>query len=199
LAEIHALELDLDRAEPAECDRADDPVGADGHPDGLVHSSRVGEIGVELRIGGEPELSQRVGDELAEALGVPRAERDDARREPLELGRRVDVRERVGIELDDPGVQFGECVTELEVTGLQTTFEHRQHTAPKRAGERPGLRNGGIGAGVGERAQVAGSHERRVDRQNDGEVVAGRAQSRDEAGDRGAHVRAVVEQSEGEI
>src|SRR5439155_24500093 len=67
-SEVHALQLQCRVAEIAERDRADDLVTAHGDPRGGVVPARIGEVLVELGIGREAELSERVRAETPEGV-----------------------------------------------------------------------------------------------------------------------------------
>ena len=126
---------------------------------------------------------------------VLRRERDD--RWGLELGElrsRVDVHEPGGRQLDDAGVEVGERVAQRELACGEPPVEHGERGLSVRAGQRPARRRGGVGAGGREGVEVLPTQERRVDRDRDDQVVRRRPQTGDEAGDRRAHVRPVIQE-----
>jgi DNA primase len=75
--QVHALQLERALVEPAQRDAAEDLVVVDRDPQRGVCPGRVVEVGIDLGIGLETELAQRLSDERAEAVRVGRLERDD--------------------------------------------------------------------------------------------------------------------------
>jgi len=75
--EVHALQLDPAVTEVAQRDRADDVRVVERDPQCRVRRLRIVEVGVELRIGLEAELAQRLRDQRAKAVCVRGLERND--------------------------------------------------------------------------------------------------------------------------
>jgi hypothetical protein len=85
---------------------------------------------------------------------------------------------------------------ERELAAAQPPFELRQHRARVGAGQRPRLRHRDLRA---EQAQRLGADVGAVDRQDHAHVVRRCAQAGDDAGDRRAHVAAVVDDGERQL
>ena len=83
--QVHPLQLTLGRSELAQRDGADDLAVGHRDPERLVGAGRIGKVGIDLGVGLEPELAQRLRDERAKAGFVHRLEGDDAGLEPFEL------------------------------------------------------------------------------------------------------------------
>src|SRR5207253_5143487 len=66
--QIHALELELARAEVAQRDRADHLGTAQRDPERGVGGAGIVEVSVELWVGLEAELTKRLGDERAKPV-----------------------------------------------------------------------------------------------------------------------------------
>src|SRR6266540_1951702 len=69
-------------AEVAQGHRADHGIAVDRNPQGCVGRGRVVEVRVQLRVGREAELPQRLGHERAKAVDVARLERHDRHAAP---------------------------------------------------------------------------------------------------------------------
>src|SRR6478735_6105013 len=109
---------------------------------------------------------------------------------------RIDVGELCGVDSDNSRPQLVERFVERELAVGEAALEHGERSSAVGAREGAGLRHRDLFAGGGERGECLRLDARRVDREHDAELVRGRTQAGDEAGDRGARVGAVVRERE---
>ena len=137
-------------------------------------------------------IPPRVGaddDHAADVLARARPVRDLRR---VEVARRVHVQEHALGELDDIRVD----AAQRQLPARDARLELGQQRSRVRARERPRLRHR---LGLGENAERVGSDERAVDRKREADVVRRRPQARDDAEDRRALLRSVVEHRERQL
>ncbi len=98
-----------------------------------------------------------------------------------ELPGPVHVHEQLRRQLDLGDVELGERVAELQLARREAPLEHRERAPAVRAGERAGLRDGGVEARGRELPQRVRRERRAVDRDDEAQLGRRRAQPGDEA------------------